>query len=196
MNNLQTFNFNGNQIRTLELDGMPYFVGKDVAAGLGYKDTSSAISDHVAEEDKRFFKGGEEDKLGGETPPSLGQRGEWLINESGLYSLILSSKLPKAKEFKRWVTSEVLPAIRKTGKYERQTTLPQISGLSPEKVVDILFRWKLHEKFPSLTFQQIDGCLRLIPLYPQITYVEISRAICVSSAMISLIKDYMLALEA
>ena len=94
-------------VRTLVINGEPYFVGKDVAEILGYANTSKALIDHVDDEDK----------LNNETLSSLGQRGGWLINESGLYSLILSSKLPNAKKFKRWVTSEILPAIRKTGCY-------------------------------------------------------------------------------
>jgi anti-repressor protein len=107
MSELQIFNFNGENIRTLTIDGEPYFVGKDVAEILGYKNASKALADHVDSEDK----------LNNETLSSLGQRGGWLVNESGLYSLILSSKLPSAKKFKRWVTSEVLPAIRKHGAY-------------------------------------------------------------------------------
>ena len=98
-------------IRTLEINGEPYFVGKDVAEILGYANTSKALIDHVDDEDK----------LNNETLSSLGQRGGWLINESGLYSLILSSKLSNAKKFKRWVTSEILPAIRKTGSYSIQS---------------------------------------------------------------------------
>ncbi len=94
-------------IRGVEIDGEPWVVGKDVAAALGYSDTNKAIAMHVDDEDK----------LNDKTSSSLGQRGGWLINESGLYSLILSSKLPDAKQFKRWVTSEILPAIRKTGGY-------------------------------------------------------------------------------
>ena len=97
-------------VRTMEINGEPYFVGKDVAEILGYANTSKALIDHVDDEDK----------LNNETLSSLGQRGGWLINESGLYSLILSSKLPTAKKFKRWVTSDVLPAIRKTGSYSIQ----------------------------------------------------------------------------
>ena len=93
--------------RTMEINGEPYFVGKDISEILGYSDTNKAIARHVDDEDK----------LNDKTASSLGQRGGWLINESGLYSLILSSKLPKAKEFKRWVTSEVLPSIRKHGAY-------------------------------------------------------------------------------
>ena len=98
-------------VRTMEINGEPYFVGKDVAEILGYANTSKALIDHVDDEDK----------LNNETLSSLGQRGGWLINESGLYSLILSSKLPNAKKFKRWVTSDVLPAIRKTGSYSIQS---------------------------------------------------------------------------
>lgn len=98
-------------VRTMEINGEPYFVGKDVAEILGYANTSKALIDHVDDEDK----------LNNETLSSLGQRGGWLINESGLYSLILSSKLSNAKKFKRWVTAEVLLAIRKTGSYYIQS---------------------------------------------------------------------------
>ena len=95
------------EIRTVEVTGEPWLVGKDVALALGYQNPSKALSDHVDEEDK----------LNNESLLSLGQRGGWLINESGLYSLVLSSKLPTAKKFRRWVTAEVLPSIRKTGTY-------------------------------------------------------------------------------
>ena len=108
MNNLQLFNNpDFGEIRALELDGRPWFVGKDVARALGYTNESKALLDHVDAEDK----------LNNESLSSLGQRGGWLINESGLYSLVLSSKLPGAKQFKRWVTSEVLPSIRNNGGY-------------------------------------------------------------------------------
>ena len=111
-NKLQVFkNEEFGEIRTLEIDGEPYFVGKDVASILGYKDLKHSILDHVDEEDRV------NSKTQGQNAPEFGQRGTWLINESGLYSLILSSKLPNAKKFKRWVTSEVLPTIRKTGGY-------------------------------------------------------------------------------
>lgn len=109
MNELKIFeNEQFGTIRTVEIDNTPYFVGKDVAEVLGYSDTNKAIAMHCDDEDK---------KLNDKSSSSFGQRGATLINESGLYSLILSSKLPKAKEFKRWVTSEVLPAIRKHGVY-------------------------------------------------------------------------------
>ena len=94
-------------MRTVEIDGEPWFVGKDVAEALGYRDTSDALKKHVDADDKltrRFADSGQAREM-------------YIINESGLYSLILSSKLPGAKEFKRWVTSEVIPSIRKTGGY-------------------------------------------------------------------------------
>lgn len=114
MNDLQIFkNPEFGSVRAIEINGEPWFVGKDVAEILGYTNASKALADHVDTEDK----------LSNESLSSLGQRGGWLINESGLYSLILSSRMPKAKEFKRWVTSEVLPAIRKTGAYAAPGTI-------------------------------------------------------------------------
>lgn len=109
MNNLQIFNSpDFGQIRTIQQNGEPWFVGKDVAKILGYERADNAIRNHVDDEDKLMHQ----------ISASGQNRGMYIINESGLYSLILSSKMPKAKEFKRWVTSEVIPAIRKTGKYE------------------------------------------------------------------------------
>ena len=114
MNELQIFqNQEFGKVRSLVINNEPWFVGKDVAEALGYKDVNHAILDHVDEEDKV------NSKTQGQNAPELGQRGSWLINESGLYSLILSSKLPNAKKFKRWVTSEVLPTLRKTGSYAK-----------------------------------------------------------------------------
>lgn len=107
--NLQLFAFEGNEVRTLKFDDEPYFVGKDVANILGYSNTRKALQDHVDLEDK---------KDGVTIRDSIGRNQKsTVINESGLYSLILSSKMPNAKRFKRWVTSEVLPAIRKHGAY-------------------------------------------------------------------------------
>lgn len=108
MNQLQVFqNAEFGKIRTVVIDGEPWLVGKDVTAILGYQNASKALADHVDDDDK----------LNNESLSSLGQRGGWLINESGFYSLVMGSKLPTAKRFKRWVTSEVLPSIRKTGAY-------------------------------------------------------------------------------
>ena len=108
MNDLQIFDSpEFGQVRTAVIDGEPWFVGKDVADALGYGAARNAIAAHVDEEDKLTHRFS-----------ASGQRREMtIINESGLYSLVLSSKLPTAKKFKRWVTSEVLPAIRKTGSY-------------------------------------------------------------------------------
>jgi anti-repressor protein len=111
MNELQIFkNEEFGEVRTVTIDNEPWFVGKDVAMALGYQNASKALADHVEECDK----------LNNESLSSLGQRGGWLINESGLYALIFGSKLESAKRFKYWVTSEVLPAIRKTGGYRMQ----------------------------------------------------------------------------
>ena len=109
MNELKIFeNTEFGQVRTVTIDNEPWFVGKDVADALGYSDTNKAVAMHVEEEDK---------KLNDKSSSSFGQRGATLINESGLYALIFGSKLEAAKRFKRWVTSEVLPAIRKHGAY-------------------------------------------------------------------------------
>lgn len=111
MHELQIFsNEEFGQIRTVEIDGEIYFVGKDVTEILGYSNPRKAIIDHVDEEDKTDGVT-IRDSIGREQNPVC-------INESGLYSLILSSKMPNAKKFKRWVTSEVLPTLRKTGSYE------------------------------------------------------------------------------
>ena len=110
--------FNNSQfgdIRVADINGEPWFVGKDVAIILGYERTAKAVVDRVDDEDRKMIDAETQSQLGIE----LGQRGGWLINESGLYSLVLTSKLESAKAFKRWVTSEVLPAIRKTGGYQQ-----------------------------------------------------------------------------
>lgn len=108
MNEIQIFkNEDFGEIRTTEINGEPWFVGKDVAARLGYSNTVDAISKHVDIEDRGLAKC---DTLGGTQEMVI-------INESGLYSLVLSSKLESARKFKRWITSEVIPQIRKTGAY-------------------------------------------------------------------------------
>ncbi|WP_310652788.1 phage antirepressor [Lactobacillus jensenii] len=119
MNNLQIFSFNGLDVRTVLIDGEPYFVGKDIAEILGYAKSRNAIKNHVDDEDKKDAP--IQGDLGGTQTMTV-------INESGLYSLILSSKLPTAKKFKHWVTSEVLPAIRKHGGY-----------LTDEKIEEVLY---------------------------------------------------------
>ena len=114
MNELQNFNFSGQGVRIITINDEPWFVGKDVADILGYSNSRKALSDHVDDEDKGVTKS---DTLGGNQNITI-------INESGLYSLILKSKKPEAKQFKRWVTSEVLPTIRKHGAYMTQPQVP------------------------------------------------------------------------
>ena len=112
MNNIQLFNSpEFGQIRTITDNDGVYFVGKDVAEILGYANTRDALNSHVDEEDKQVLTSQNT------TLENIPNRGLTVINESGLYSLVLSSKLPSAKRFKRWVTSEVLPALRRQGGY-------------------------------------------------------------------------------
>ena len=116
MNEIQIFNNSEfGQVRSLVINGEPWLVGKDVTKALGYDNPSKAIRDHVEEEDKRVGVQNVTpyiiDSLGRKQHPTF-------INESGLYALVFGSKLPSAKKFKRWVTSEVLPALRKTGQYQ------------------------------------------------------------------------------
>ena len=106
----EIFNFHGQEVRTVMFDDEPWFVGKDIAEILGYVNSRDALAKHVDEDDK----------LTSQIATAGQMRNQTVINESGLYSLILSSKLPQAKEFKRWVTSEVLPAIRKQGGFIRE----------------------------------------------------------------------------
>lgn len=130
-NKIQIFeNSEFGSIRTLEIDGEPYFVGKDVAEVLGYSNTKDAISTHVDDEDRTVIQRSENATL------EIPNRGLTVINESGLYSLILSSKLPNAKRFKRWVTAEVLPTIRKHGAYMTQETIEQ-AILNPDTLIKL-----------------------------------------------------------
>lgn len=122
MYELKIWNYDDAEVRTVEINGEPWFVGKDIAIVLGYSNPRKALLDHVDEEDK----------MDGVTiRDSIGRpQNPVLINESGMYSIILSSKLPTAKAFKRWITSEVLPAIRKTGGYAIDTTFtPELQAL-------------------------------------------------------------------
>ena len=114
----QLFNFNGQQVRTVTINDEPYFVGKDVAMILGYKDLSRALNQHVEKENRKSLSL----KASGDLYPSLWEgkndfSKKIVINEAGVYDLIFDSQLPKAHEFKHWVTSEVLPTIRKHGAY-------------------------------------------------------------------------------
>ena len=117
------------QMRTVTIDNEPWFVGKDVAEALGYAKPTDAVRKRVDEEDRGISKM--------ETPS--GTQDMTVINESGMYSLILGSKLPSAKKFKHWVTSEVLPSLRKTGSYEMKNYSPEMKAIlmHDEKIVKI-----------------------------------------------------------
>lgn len=149
MNELQIFNSEEfGEIRTVTIDNEIYFVGKDVAVSLGYKDTSDALKKHVADEDKltRCFA------------DSGQNRQMYIINESGLYALIFGSKLESAKRFKHWVTSEVLPTIRKTGGYRKpMSTAEQIKLLA-------LGNTELNERVSDVE-KKIDSLENDMPLY-------------------------------
>ena len=118
-------------VRVVMVYEEPYFVGKDMAEILGYSNASKALADHVDDDDK----------LNNESLSSLGQRGGWIINESGLYSLILCSKLPSAKRFKKWITSEVLPSIHKHGLYATDQVIDNILN-NPDFGIELLTRLK------------------------------------------------------
>lgn len=145
MNELKIFqNSQFGTIRTLAIDNEPWFVGKDVASILGYADTFGALKKHVDTEDKQNCQN---DSF--ESP-----RGLTCINESGLYSLILSSKLPKAKEFKRWATSEVLPSIRKHGAYMTDDVLER-TITDPDFMIKLLTKMKEEKKAREIAEQQV-----------------------------------------
>ncbi|AQZ43487.1 phage antirepressor [Listeria monocytogenes] len=152
MNEMQNFNFEHQNIRTVIINEEPYFVGKDVAEVLGYSNTQKAILNHVDEEDKGVTKW---DTLGGKQELIV-------INESGLYSLILKSKLPTAKRFKRWVTSEVLPSIRKHGMYARDELLD-----NPDLLLDVVTSLKEEREKRLMAEQQVNE------LQPKATYYDL-----------------------
>lgn len=160
-----------NEIRTMVIDGEPWFVGKDIAENLGYSNTRKAVIDHVDIEDK---KDGVtiRDSIGRDQTPTF-------INESGLYSLILSSKLPQAKKFKRWVTSEVLPSIRKHGLYATNELLD-----NPDLFISVLEELK-RERQEKLILKQQN-----LEMKPKASYYDIVLS-CKEAVAISVIaKDY------
>ncbi len=154
MTNLKVFqNKEFGEVRVVDVEGVPYFVGKDVATILGYSNSRKALIDHVDAEDKGVTKC---DTLGGSQELTV-------INESGLYSLILSSKMPTAKKFKRWVTSEVLPSIRKNGAYLTTAKLEEVmnnpdawikmlTALKEERLQKEQLQLELSEATPKVVF--------------------------------------------
>ena len=154
MDNLQIFNNDEfGEIRTVTINNEPYFVGKDVAEILGYGNTRDALSTHVDEEDKVILQKSEI------TTFEIPNRGMTVINESGLYSLILSSKLPTAKKFKRWVTSEILPSIRKHGMYATEELIANpdlaiaaFTALKEEREKNNMLEQKIEHDRPKTIF--------------------------------------------
>lgn len=142
MNTPQIFNFDQHEVRTVVINDEPYFVGKDVATVLGYSNTPKAIRDHVDEEDKRAER---------IVHPLGGLQESILINESGLYSLILKSKLPSSKKFKRWVTSEVLPQIRKHGMYATDELLD-----NPDLLIEVATKLKEERTLRLIAEQRVN----------------------------------------
>ena len=143
-NEVRVFNFENSEIRTTVIDGTPHFVGKDVAEILGYKRTADAIASHVDSEDKGV----------GEIETPGGVQKLVVINESGLYSLVLSSKLPSAKKFKRWVTNDVLPDIRKHGAYLSNDKIEEILT-DPETIISLAQQVKDERAKNALLTQQV-----------------------------------------
>lgn len=137
-NELQLFNFEGEEVRVLEIEGEPYFVGKDVATILDYANPQKALRDHIEIEDKIMGEQNVTPSI--KDPLGRTQYPTW-INESGLYSLIFGSKLDNAKHFKRWVTSEVLPSIRKHGAYMTENTLEK-ALTSPDFLIQLATKLK------------------------------------------------------
>lgn len=164
------------EIRTVEIGGEPWFVGRDVATVLGYSNPRKAIGDHVDDEDKGVTKC---DTLGGSQDLTI-------INESGLYSLILSSKLPNAKAFKRWVTSEVLPAIRKHGLYAIDDILE-----NPDIAIQALT--KLKEERAARKLLELDNQVKsqqIAELQPKATYYDLILQCKDLLSVTEIAKDY------
>lgn len=156
-------------VRTIIIDGEPWFAGKDVAASLGYKDTSDALKKHVAEEDKltRCFT------------DSGQNRQMYVINESGLYSLIFGSKLESAQKFKHWVTSEILPSIRKNGIYATDKVIDDILN-NPDFGIELLTKLK-EERVARVEAEKTNAIL--MHVNKTYTMTEIAKEIGLKSAV-------------
>lgn len=173
MNEMQIFTFNSQEVRTLLVNGEPHFVANDVAKTLGYSNPRDALSKHVDDEDKGVAKC---DTLGGKQNLTI-------INESGLYSLILSSKLPTAKKFKRWVTSEVLPAIRKHGAYMTPKTIEE-ALLNPDTIIRLATDLKKEREGRLIAEQRVNE------LTPKASYYDKVLANKSLVTITAIAKDY------
>lgn len=155
-NQLQVFDFDGSNVRTVTINDEPYFVGKDVATILGYKRTADALKAHVDDEDKltrQFTDSGQNREMK-------------VINESGLYSLILSSKLSSAKKFKRWITHEVLPTIRKHGAYMTPAKIEEVLT-DPDTIIKLATELKTERERRSIAEQRVNE------LTPKASYYDL-----------------------
>ena len=181
MNELQIFKSpEFGQVRTVTIDGEPWLVGKDIATALGYTNTHKALNDHVDDEDKGVTKC---DTLGGAQEMTI-------INESGLYSLVLSSKLPTAKKFKHWITSEVLPAIRKHGAYMTPEKIEE-ALLNPDTLIKLATELKAerearkHAELEAASAKQVIGELK-----PKADYTDRILASKGTVTTTAIAKDY------
>ncbi|WP_179396303.1 phage antirepressor [Lacticaseibacillus absianus] len=157
MSEPQLFNFHGQQLRTVLVDDQPMFVGKDVAEVLGYQNGSRDVNTHVEKEDRLKYQIG-----------TSGQAREMtVINESGLYSLVLSSKMPNAKEFKHWVTAEVLPTIRRHGAYLTPDTIEKVL-LNPDTIIELATQLKQERTGRMIAEQQVNELQPKADYYDQI----------------------------
>lgn len=169
------------EIRAAQIEGEPWFVGKDVALALGYKNTKDALARHVDQEDK---------KDGVVIPDPIGrEQTPVLINESGLYSLILSSKLPTAKKFKRWVTSVVLPSIRKHGMFATEKTIDQMLE-NPDSMIKLLTELKKERARAAKLEPKAKFCDMVLQNPSLVTVTVIAKDYGMSAqAMNKLLKD-------
>ena len=175
MNEVQIFNFENKQVRAIEIEGESWFVSRDVAEILGYKKPENAVATHVDEEDKTttLIQG---------TGSNYKSKAV-IINESGLYSLILSSKLPSAKKFKRWVTSEVLPSIRKHGMFATEKTIDQMLA-DPDSMIKVLTELKKEREGRLAAEQQVHE------LNKKASYLDIILGTPDSLAVTQIANDY------
>lgn len=154
---LQIFNNNEfGQIRSLVLDDEVWFIGKDITMALGYSNDRKALQDNVDANDRRLIQKSPEVTL------EIPNRGITAINESGLYSLILSSKLPSAKKFKKWITSEVLPSIRKTGSYQKPLSTQEMMRIQLGMIDDVSDRVTKLENTMNIDYGQQHSLSELI----------------------------------
>ena len=173
MNNLINFNFENHEIRTVMIDNEFYFVGKDVAEVLDYSNSKDALAKHVDDEDK----------LKSQIATLAQNRRMTVINESGLYSLIMSSKMPNAKKFKRWVTSEVLPKVRKTGAYLTDEKVEEILA-NPDTIIKLATQIKLEREGRLIAEQQVKE------YQPKVSYYDKVLANKSLMTITTIAKDY------